>query len=154
MESFEEQESLLSQKLRSCCDSKRRETSLQESASIFNELGLLYKSKSPDKVSLIQSAALLNAAIIRQPANQKFQEDLQQLCKHVLQCANVAMPQTDLVQISKDINENVLEMRGETNATLREIKPIPKSVTMEEVLFKLEKLKIKRIKALQSRIAQ
>jgi len=63
---FREKEDLLAQKLRNCCDSKGTEISsqFQESASIFNELGLIYKLESPDKISLIQSAALFNAALL------------------------------------------------------------------------------------------
>ena len=154
MESLEEKENLLSQKLRSCCDSQGREMSPQKSANIFNELGLLYKSKSPDKISLIQSAALLNAAITRQPSNKKFQQDLKHLCKHVLQCANATSNEADLIQISHDIKQMVQDMRDKTNADLQKIKLIPKTVTIKEVLLKLEKRKIDQIKALQSQIAQ
>ena len=87
MGSFEKIEAELTEQLKQSCDSNGRERNRQESAMILNEFGLLYKTKSPDKISLIQSASLFNAAIVRQPLKQKFQDDLHQLCEHVLHCA-------------------------------------------------------------------
>ena len=85
---FEAKENELSKKLRSFCDDDggEKDSCVEASGQVFNELGLLYKTKSPDKISLIQSAALLNAAIVRQPSNAKFHEDLKELCRHVLEC--------------------------------------------------------------------
>jgi len=153
MASFEEKEDLLSQKLQNLCDTKGKENSPQESATIFNELGLLYKTRSPDKISLIQSAALFNAAIVRQPTNQLYQENLQQLCKHVLQCAKALKPEMNLIRISQHIKEMVEEMRFNTNIALQKIKRIPESVTLEEV-HKIEKEKTGNIKTLQNKIAE
>jgi len=52
--SFEKTETELQKQLLEMCDSKSREINPQESAFVFDQLGLLYKSKSPDKISLIQ----------------------------------------------------------------------------------------------------
>ena len=73
MKSFEQKELLLSEKLRRLCNGKGEELFPEQSAYIFYEMGLIYKLKSPNKISLLQSAALLNAAIVRQPLDQKFQ---------------------------------------------------------------------------------
>ena len=72
MASFEDIEKNLQDQMKQICDSHGRETNPQESAVIFDKMGLLYQKKCPDKISLIQSAALFNAAVLRQPSNQKF----------------------------------------------------------------------------------
>ena len=125
MESFEAAEFRLQQQLKQLCDAKGKETDPHESATVFNELGLLYKTKSPHKISLIQSAALLNAAIVRQPNNQKFQHDLHQLCKHVLKCAKAELSDANLVDNSKSVAKRVEEMRKNVKSRLKAIKKIP-----------------------------
>ena len=91
----------LSEKLRSLCDDQgcELEESLQDSGQVLNELGLLYKTKSPDQISLIQSAALLNASIVRHPSNEKFQRDLEELCFHALECAYASQRKSNLREI-------------------------------------------------------
>ena len=79
-ESFKKEEAKLQAQLRRICSSKGEELYPSKSAEIFAELGLLFQAKSPDKFSLIQSAALFNAAIVRQPSNKKFHGHLQNLC--------------------------------------------------------------------------
>jgi len=101
MEAFEKNESKLQEQLLKLCDSKGKEINLHNSATIFNELGLLYQTKSPSKINLIRSAALLNAAILRQPDKQEFHENLQQLCQHVLECAKASQKHANLVKISQ-----------------------------------------------------
>jgi len=65
MSSFIQKENKLCLELRKYCDLKGEEANLQQLAILLNKLGMLYMQKSPDKISLIQSAALLNAAIVR-----------------------------------------------------------------------------------------
>ena len=71
---FSEKDLRLAEELRKICNEKGKENDPCASAEIFHQMGLLYKTKSPDKISLIRSAALLNAAISRQPSNQQFKE--------------------------------------------------------------------------------
>ena len=52
MKSFEQKELLLSEKLRRLCNGKGEELFPEQSAHIFYELGLIYKLKSPNKISL------------------------------------------------------------------------------------------------------
>ena len=96
-ESLKDAEKNLQDQLRQMCDSNGRETNPQASAAIFDKLGLLYRQKSPDKISLIQSAALFSAAIVRQPSNQKFRDHLQELCSHILICANAEQKKANLI---------------------------------------------------------
>jgi len=169
MNDFEAKENEISQNLRRFCNNKGQETFPKKSGQAFNELGLLYKTKSPDKISLVQSAALLNAAIVRQPLNRKFQEDLEDLCKHVLECAGASQRNVNLIKISKHVKDMVTEMREETNRKLKNIQPIRKgkSLIQTVVEFRIskqtlswmnqtekEKLKIHSISTLQYRIAE
>ena len=154
MSSIEEKEKLLGEKLRTICNGKGQELFPEQSAHIFYELGLLYESKSPDKISLIQSAALLNAAILRQPAGQKFKDRLQRLCKHVLKCANATKRSSNLVEVSNRLKQMVVEMRQKTDEGLNNIKRIPESIKDKNEILSLEKNKIEQVKMLQSQIAE
>ena len=128
MDSYEKEEIVLQQQLKRLCSKRGRELDLTKSAEIFNKLGLLYKTRSPDKISLIQSSALLNAAIVRQPGNQKFQDDLHDLCKHVVDCANAEENLANLVSIAKSVKSQITEMRNNVRTTLKNMKEISKSV--------------------------
>ena len=121
MDVFEIKEKELENQLKSVCDDNGRELDAEKSTSILNNLGLLYKSRSPDKISLIQSAALLNAAITRQPDEEKHAEDLNDLCKHVLECADAKLKHADLVGIAKIVEKKVAEMRSSVNRELSQI---------------------------------
>ena len=153
MSNFIQAENILSEKLKSCCNSKGQEAFPLKSASVLNELGLLYKQKSPDKISLIQSSVLLNGAIVRQPTNKKFQDDLHLLCNHVLQCSQARKQKSNLVELSECVKSKIRKMRQETDFALRNIKRIPDNVTSMEELIR-ETIKINQIKELQNQIAQ
>ena len=126
MNSFELQETELQQQLQEVCSKRGRELDLTKSAEIFNKLGLLYKTRSPDKIRLIQSSALLNAAIVRQPDNPKFQDDLHDLCKHVLRCANAKQHLANLVSIAKRVKIQIEKMRTEVRNSLQDIQNLLK----------------------------
>ena len=109
----------------SVCNSDSEENKLH-SALELNELGVqLYKSKTPDKIALIQSAALLNAAIAKQPLlrNQKLEEDLNDLCNHVLDCANAKLKK-NLVEISKNVKKEVNQLRTNINGKLQQLEKL------------------------------
>ena len=110
MKSFEAAEIELQLQLKRVCGSDGKERDVTKSAVILNKFGLLYQIKCPDKVSLIRSAALLNAAIVRQPANEMFQQNLHQLCKHVLKCANAAQKDADVIEISRTVAARIQEI--------------------------------------------
>jgi len=150
--SFEKAETELQKQLTKLCDRNGRETNPRQSAFLFNELGLLYKSKSPDKISLIQSAALLNAAIVRQPDNYKFQEDLQELCKHVLDCANAKQRGVSLIEISRTAVHLIQEMRSNAKSHLNGIMPFSEIENDDEKMAK-EKIYVQQVKSLQTNIS-
>jgi len=159
---FEEEEYKLSEKLRSICDSEGREISPEESGQVFNKLGLLYKTKSPDKISLIQSAALMNAAIARQPLNKKFQRDLEDLCKHVLECARAKEEKLNLIDISKQVKKSFVNLRKDVEKKLEIFTPINKGGALEAMKdfffqrdrFEQEERKTRAVKIIQDYISQ
>jgi len=154
MSNFIEKEDLLCLELRSYCDSKGQEVVYEKSAVVLNKLGLLYKQRSPDKINLIQSAALLNAAVARQPSNKNFQKDLFQLCKHIVCIANSKSIKANLIDIAKCVKNMISRMRSDTNAALQNMKRTPDTITIPKVLKEIEKRKIKQVKMLQDQIAQ
>ena len=52
-----------------CCDESGKEINPAKAAEILHQIGLIYRQRSPHKISLIKSAELLNAAIVRNPPN-------------------------------------------------------------------------------------
>jgi len=55
--------------LRSLCDENGREVDKRKAAELFYQMALECFAQSPDRISLIRSAVLLNAAIVRKPDN-------------------------------------------------------------------------------------
>ena len=115
---------------------------------ILNEFGLLYKTKSPDKISLIQSASLFNAAIVRQPLKQKFQDDLHQLCEHVLHCAKARDKDANLVKFSQTVACRVKKMRNNAFSHLETIRQISDKTEFQKVKVKKQKDFIQRVREL------
>ena len=153
MESFEKAETKLQKQLMQLCDCYGREIYPKQAAFIFNELGLLYKTKSPDKISLIQTAALLNAAIVRQPDNQKFQDDLDQLCKHVLECAFAKKTGANLIEIAQTAAAQITKMRNSVSVHLKKIQ-IPETTSMDQGHQKLKEIHyVDQVKLLQTNVA-
>ena len=71
------------------CDAIRKETDPAKSAEILHQIGLIYRNRSPDKSSLIKSAGILNAAIVRNSSNvSQIKCDLSELCCHILEKSN------------------------------------------------------------------
>ena len=96
------------------CDDSGKETQPQKAAEIFHKIGLLYKKKSPDKIALIKSAGLLNAAVIRNPSNvSQIKSDLYELCQHILQNANAKQHNADLIEKAQTVKIEINEMREE-----------------------------------------
>ncbi|CAK8687832.1 unnamed protein product [Clavelina lepadiformis] len=153
LKDFSEKDLRLAEELRKICNEKGKENDPCASAEIFHQMGLLYKTKSPDKISLIRSAALLNAAISRQPSNQQFKDDLQQFCTELLQTAGAEKIDADLMQISDQAAQMIEEMRVTVQQALSVLEIIPYDITIEEQR-QLEVKKIHDIKLIQEQITQ
>ncbi|CAK8680112.1 unnamed protein product [Clavelina lepadiformis] len=109
-----DEESRLAKTLKDICDENGKEKDSVKAAEIFHELGILYQRKaeiSHSKICLIQSAALLNAAVAREPENKTFTKDLRDFCSYVLNKAQVKNQGYDLVEISNKIAKKVTTLR-------------------------------------------
>ena len=148
---FETREAELQQQLKQLCDCNGRENHLRELAFIFNKLGLLYQCRSPDKISLIQSAALFNAAIVRHPENPKFQHDLHHLCTHILTCPK-ANEKVSLPEVSQTVAIQVREMRIQASKNLKLINKISENWKTTEKLTK-EKDYCNKVKSSQINVS-
>ena len=69
----------------------------------------------------MQSAALFNTAIIRQPNNQRFQDDQHDLRTHVQNRANAKQNLANLMSIAKRVKTQIVETRDNVSAPLKDI---------------------------------
>lgn len=130
-----------------CNKRKRKEKDLKKSAESLRRLGLLYRKQSPDKISLIQSAGLLNAALIRNPTDE-IKKDLSELQKHVLQLAGAKNKDVKLEEKSSLVKEQFKSLRIDIEKKLKKVKKVER--VGDE---KAEKIKIKKIQEIQNHIS-
>ena len=77
---------------------------------------LIYRKRSHDKISQIKSAGLIIAAICRKPLNvSQMEEDLSELCKHILQQSKAINQSTDLTRKGEAIKTSFTEKRKKLN---------------------------------------
>ena len=101
------------------CDKSGKEIYPEKAAQIFYHLGKIYKKQSPDKMILIKSVGLLNAAIVRKPINTfQIKCDLSDLCRHVLAKAGATDQNADLIEIAKEIKKSVSKLRTDVDQFL------------------------------------
>ena len=121
-DTHQKQENDLAKKLKEICDKDGSEEAPQQSAEIFYKLSQIYCQKNT-MVSLIRSATLLNAAIIRKPSNmQEIKNDLNKLCFGVLKKASAKQLDADLIAAAAKVKEKVKTMRNEVNQELDHLK--------------------------------
>ena len=150
MENNHSKETSLAAQLKSVCDEHGKEFDIGKSAPVFHEFGNVYRSKSPDKISLIRSAVFFNAVLSRQPHNEKAMEDLKELCSHVLNLAG--SKDQNLENISLKTQRMVAELRRETKKELLQLEIIPVGLPVPQLAtLKAEKTKI--VQKIQFRIS-
>ena len=146
-------ENRLARQLYEICNSYGKEIDLKRSIPILHDLGKEYQIQSSDKFSLLKSAALYNAALVRSPDNaQEIESDLKQLCKQILFEADAKKQDVDLVAKSREVKMNLHNLRTNTRQKLSKIKQIPDVVDRNEVA-NLETVKIYDVRRLQEDIA-
>ena len=119
-ERYEDEFKLAQQMKDTCCDESGKETNPAKAAEILHQIGLIYRQRSPDKISLIKSAGLLNAAIVRNPSNvSQIKSDLSELCRHILQTAKANNQTADLVGKSQQVKISVTKLRNEVKVFLK-----------------------------------
>ena len=149
---LDEVENDLANELKGLCDENGKETNARASALLLHKLGQIYQKRSPDMFSLIRSATLYNAALLRNPPNkQVVEDDLRNLCLHILFLAGAADQTAQLTQQAEIVKQAVSEMRETSKQKLKEIKLIPENASGEE-LHSLERSKILFVQNLQNRI--
>ena len=136
-----------------CCDESGKETNSAKAAEILHQIGLIYRKRSPDKISLIKSAGLLNAAIVRNPPNvSRIKSDLSELCRHILQTAQ-ANQTADLIGKSERVKDSVTNLRNEVKEFLENKVPRISEITSKTSRIALSKSKTTAIQQLNKLIA-
>ena len=118
-----------------CCDRSGSETHQEKAAQTLHKIAVVYRNRSPDKISLIKSAGLLNAAMIRNPASTpSIQSDLFELCHHVLLLAKANQLNTNLIQKAVEVKTVLRKRRNEIKHCLKSLLKIPENVTGKKLL--------------------
>ena len=127
----------------------------KESADIIHQIGLIYKKRSPDKISLLQSVGLFNAAIVRNPFNTQIKSDLSETCRDILKLANTNYyEETDLVKKAEDVKKLVNELREQVDALLQKLLPKIAKSNSKEDFYESAKNKIDAVKQINKTIAE
>ena len=137
-----------------CCDESGKETKPAKAAQILHQIGLIYRNRSPDKISLIKSAGLLNAAIVRNPSNVlQIKSDLSELCSHILQQSNANNQTADLIGKSEQVKISVTKLRNEVKIFLNSKVPRISTISPKMNLTNQCQMKTNAIQELNKLIA-
>ena len=147
-EGLDEKEYRLAKTLRdNYCNKSGKETDEAKAGKVLHKIGQIYRKRSPDKISIIKSAGLFNAAIARNSNDiSQIQFDLSEICKHILQLANANNQNADLVEKANEVKTSLNKLRKEVKHFLKtSIQQISEKNEVED----LNKLKITKISAIQ-----
>ena len=116
-----DQTKMLAHQLKTICDENGCETDPHKSAEIFHKLAQIYSKITSDKISLIKSVGLLNAALVRKPHNKaEIEKDLFQICHQILRQANVRDQTADLIEQGRYVKSQIDSMRERTKRALNQ----------------------------------
>ena len=153
-ERYEDEFRLTQQMKDTCCDESDKEINPAKAAEILHQIELIYRKRSPDKISLIKSAGLLNAAIVRNPSNvSQTIPDLSELCRHILEQLNANNQTADLIKKSEQVKTSVTELRNEVKEFLESKVPKIKELSSNTSRIALSKAKTTAIQQLNKIIA-
>ena len=139
----------LALELKKGCDSKGLEINSSESAKIIHKIGLEHLKLSPNKTSLIKSVGLLNSALARKPNNASdIENDLSNVCQHILQQANASRQTANLIQHAKQVKSQIESMRAKAIQALTEIKTVNQTAKLKSE----HEITIKSMKNIQHQI--
>ena len=156
---FDEELRLAEQMKQCCCKesvgNQLKETEPEKTAEILHKIALIYKLRSPDKISLIKCVGLLNAAILRNPSNlSQVKADLVDVCKHVLEQANAKNHKADVVTIANTVKDEIKKLRNIVDDFLKQIDAeITSNNIKPEDLSELQVRKAKSIEYINKTIA-
>ena len=113
-------ELLLSLKLRRLCNKEGKESFPKKSAEVLHALGKTYRQRSPERLALIKSAILFNAALVRNPEiKQMVQRDLDELYQHVLKRSGSNFSQISLSDKAISLRAKIKEFRNYVEIQLK-----------------------------------
>ena len=153
---LDEIEKRLVKQLKHVCDNKGRETDTSKSAPILHQIGKVYHLRgkcSGDFISLIQSASLYNAAIVRSLDNQReiIEKDLKQLCKCILSKAAAEDQDADLIEQTIRVKKEFDTLRHNVNERLQLIPQLSEVIDKNQQ-ENLQHQKVALVRNLQSYI--
>ena len=106
------------------CDGSGKEKDLAKAAKIIHKIGLTYRKRSPNKIALIQSVGLFNAAILRNPSNiAQIKSDLIEICQQILQIAEAKHQNVSLIKKAEEVKAQFEKLRAEVKFSLKESLP-------------------------------
>ena len=147
-----DEEYKLAEMLKTIWDQNGKNENPTEFAKIFHQMARLYQKQSPNMFSLIRSAALYNAALVRSPENVSIIKDLKLLCQDVLCKAKAQIKNDDLVEIAKTVKQKFQNMRFKVNEKLLKL-PVSKINNLDKELPpKACQDKIRDVRELQKQI--
>jgi len=147
---FEEEFKFAEQMKNSYCDESGKETNPRKAAEILHQIELIYKKKSPDKISLIKSVGLLNAAIVRNPSNfSQIESDLSKLRRHILQIAGAKAQNASLINSAKASKVFIISLRNEVEKLLKTIVPQIQITDSRTIVNNLNAEKVKAIQQIK-----
>ncbi|XP_078490192.1 uncharacterized protein LOC144746833 [Ciona intestinalis] len=142
-----EEEDRLVEQLKLACDKDNKEIDLKKSSQALHGMAKLYAANTEhEKLNYIRSAALFNAAIIRNKENNETKRGLNNLCNTVLTVAKAKIKDENLVNFSKLVKHKLEQYRAKLEMV--ELPLIPDNVEGEE-LVALQKQKINIVKKMQ-----
>ena len=149
-------EEKFAKQIKELCDKESgKENNPSKSGEIIYQIGKIYRKRSPDKFSLIKSAGLFNAAIVRNPCNvSQIESDLIELCLHVLQQAKARNQNADLIQKATLVKTtSIHKLRKEVRDFIQRSKLKIPVKTIKDDFQNLMKGKISAIKQINEIIA-
>ena len=115
------EEFILAQKMKNDYCEEGKETDPAKAAEIIHQIGVIYRKRSLDKIALIKSVGLFNAAIVRNPSNIiRIKNDLSEICQHILQRAGAKHQNVSLVKIAELVKIQAENLRTKVNAYLKD----------------------------------
>ena len=115
------------------CDKSGKEKNQLLAAKVLYQIGMIYRKRSPDKLSLIKSAGLFNGAIARNPSNvSQVKAKLIEICQHALLLAEAENQDVNLIEKAEQVKTAVNKMRNKVRTFLEALKK-PKAKNAEEL---------------------
>ena len=162
MADVSDSEAKLALELKELCepyDNKWKEINQFESAKVLHKLGFLYKVECANedeksllkKIKFIQSAGLLNCALVRQPLTEEIKEDLRLLCANLLQSSKAQREDFDLVGFASNLKQEIKQWRNDVKDQATTLLCIPDEI-VEDQVKQFEGQKIIDVESLQGKI--